>query len=292
MPPAFIDTALATGRPDTLAALRALLEQTQDEGRRVASVTGRLARRGPVFPAAGSVQRQPRVDAAAADARGDPAPAAGVDEPARHPVEPAGPIPASAGRAAPSTASRLDSTICRRLASARSGSARLQAAGARRQLSRLRHPGLPRRRSALRHARRSRRAGRATRTRAACASSSTSSSITPATTGSTSRPARGRRAFNEPPYRHFPDFYGNPHNPDTSGWRLAWRDEHQQGVDRRRATALGRTTRCFRASRDPAWYARAGAGGLGEGEIDDPHAEHKRTDFFALKTSRSTRRAR
>ena len=33
MPPAFIDTALATGRPDTLAALRALLEQTQVEGR-------------------------------------------------------------------------------------------------------------------------------------------------------------------------------------------------------------------------------------------------------------------
>jgi len=34
---------------------------------------------------------------------------------------------------------------------------------------------------------------------------------------------------------------------------------------------------------DPAKYTRAGAGNLGAGSIDDPHAEHKRTDFITLK---------
>jgi glycosidase len=34
---------------------------------------------------------------------------------------------------------------------------------------------------------------------------------------------------------------------------------------------------------DPERYTRAGAGNLGAGDIEDPHAEHKRTDFLALR---------
>lgn len=34
---------------------------------------------------------------------------------------------------------------------------------------------------------------------------------------------------------------------------------------------------------DPEHYTRAGAGNLGAGSIDDPHAEHKRSDFFDLR---------
>ncbi|HUE70456.1 MAG TPA: alpha-amylase family glycosyl hydrolase [Pirellulaceae bacterium] len=33
----------------------------------------------------------------------------------------------------------------------------------------------------------------------------------------------------------------------------------------------------------PACYTRAGMGSLGGGDLDDPHAEHKRTDFFSLR---------
>lgn len=34
---------------------------------------------------------------------------------------------------------------------------------------------------------------------------------------------------------------------------------------------------------DPDCYSRAGLGDLGSGSLDDPHAEHKRTDFFTLR---------
>src|SRR5262249_28472325 len=34
---------------------------------------------------------------------------------------------------------------------------------------------------------------------------------------------------------------------------------------------------------DPGCYTRAGSGDLGAGSIDDPHAEHKRSDFFDLR---------
>jgi glycosidase len=93
-------------------------------------------------------------------------------------------------------------------------------------------------------------------------------------------------AINEPAYRHFPDFYGNPHNPAMSGWRLAWRNEHQQGVsfDGSSSAVNGPHDAVFpREFREPSWYARAGMGGLGNGDIGNAHAEHKRTDFFSLK---------
>lgn len=91
-------------------------------------------------------------------------------------------------------------------------------------------------------------------------------------------------ARNMPPYRHWPDFYGNPHSPDTSGWQLAWRNEQQQGFTTGAATVAARSDGVWpRELQDERRYARAGMGDLGAGNIDDPHAEHKRTDFFALK---------
>jgi glycosidase len=89
---------------------------------------------------------------------------------------------------------------------------------------------------------------------------------------------------NEPPYVVWADYYGNPGNASTAGWNLAWRDEQQQPY----------TTdpQDIQRSHDGVWprelqaasrYTRAGKGNLGAGDTDDPHAEHRRTDFLALK---------
>ena len=84
---------------------------------------------------------------------------------------------------------------------------------------------------------------------------------------------------NEPPYLPFPQFYGAADGAGE-GWSTALRDEHQQGS----ATAAGIHDGVFpielRAARH---YTRAGKGELDRGGLDDAHAEHKRTDFFALK---------
>ncbi|HEU4560836.1 MAG TPA: alpha-amylase family glycosyl hydrolase [Longimicrobium sp.] len=91
-------------------------------------------------------------------------------------------------------------------------------------------------------------------------------------------------ARNEPPYLHFPRFYGSPHEPELAAWGLAWRNEHQAGFtsDPAAITAPGDGV-WPREFREERLYARAGFGNLGAGDIGDPHAEHKRTDFFALK---------
>ena len=87
-------------------------------------------------------------------------------------------------------------------------------------------------------------------------------------------------ARNEPPYRPGFDFYGNPANPATRGWRLAWRNEHQTGfaAPPRRHDAVWP-----RELQDERLYTRAGMGSLAAGDIGDPRAEHKRTDFYSLK---------
>ncbi len=91
-------------------------------------------------------------------------------------------------------------------------------------------------------------------------------------------------AFNEPPFRPFPDFYGNPENPATRDYRLAWRNELEQGFTTDGATLVNADDGVWpRELQRPAAYTRAGKGGLGDSDIADPHAEHKRTDFFALK---------
>ena len=91
-------------------------------------------------------------------------------------------------------------------------------------------------------------------------------------------------AANETPYLGWPNFYGNPNDPASSGWELAWRDEHQTGFTTSGAAIGGRHEGAWpRDFQSPAAYTRAGKGDLGAGDLSDPHAEHKRTDFFSLK---------
>jgi glycosidase len=91
-------------------------------------------------------------------------------------------------------------------------------------------------------------------------------------------------AANQPPYRPFPDFYGNPNNRDTAAWSLAWRDEFQRGFTPGSAGISDVHAGVWpREFQEPSLYTRAGMGDLGESDIGNAHAEHKRTDFFALK---------
>jgi glycosidase len=84
---------------------------------------------------------------------------------------------------------------------------------------------------------------------------------------------------NEPPYLDFPQFYGAAAG-DGAGWTTALRDEHQRGTP----VAGGPHDGVWPIElQGPRHYTRAGAGSLGAGDLGDPHAEHKRTDFFALK---------
>jgi len=91
-------------------------------------------------------------------------------------------------------------------------------------------------------------------------------------------------AHNEPAYLHWPNYYGNPGDRHTEGWQIAWRDETQQG--------FSTDHHAIQQPHDGVWprelqtserYTRAGRGDLGAGSIAEPHAEHKRTDFFSLK---------
>lgn len=86
-------------------------------------------------------------------------------------------------------------------------------------------------------------------------------------------------ARNEPPYRGWPDFYGN-----RDGWQLAWRDSNAQGFTADASVVAQPDEGVWPEElRTVSAYTRAGSGSLGEGAIDDPHAENKRTDFFSLK---------
>lgn len=73
-----------------------------------------------------------------------------------------------------------------------------------------------------------------------------------------------------PSYKHFPAHY------DFGAW----------------LSRTGQSTNNIVSPEDGVWptelqdencYTRAGMGSLGEGDLDDPHAEHKRTDFFTLR---------
>ena len=86
-------------------------------------------------------------------------------------------------------------------------------------------------------------------------------------------------ARNEPPFLPWPSFYGEAEGRGE-GWGFTMRDEHQQGT----SSVGGPHDAVFPTElRVPAFYTRAGKGSLSAGGLDDPHAEHKRTDFFALK---------
>ena len=102
--------------------------------------------------------------------------------------------------------------------------------------------------------------------------------------GYVDRPASVDQARNQPGYLAWPNFYGNPNDPDVANWDLAWRDEHQQGFSFNASDINDIHQGVWpRELQDETLYTRAGMGDLGHGAIDDTHAQHKRTDFFALK---------
>ena len=89
---------------------------------------------------------------------------------------------------------------------------------------------------------------------------------------------------NEPPYRPWPSYYGDPGDAHLRGWRLAWRNEQQMPSTTNGSDLQGRHDGVWpQELRTLTPYTRAGRGDLGAGDIADPHAEHKRTDFLALK---------
>ena len=86
-----------------------------------------------------------------------------------------------------------------------------------------------------------------------------------------------------PPYRHWSDFYGNP-NSEARDWQLAWRGEDQIGFTTKGSDITSPHEGVWpRELQSPIAYTRAGKGNLGAGDVRDPYAEHKRTDFYALK---------
>ncbi len=86
-------------------------------------------------------------------------------------------------------------------------------------------------------------------------------------------------ARNEPPYRHWPGFYGA-----GDGWRMAWRDEQERGFTSNSRDITKPDQGVWPVElREERLYTRAGMGDLGAGDIGDPRAEAKRTDFFSLK---------
>lgn len=74
----------------------------------------------------------------------------------------------------------------------------------------------------------------------------------------------------QPPYKSFPDQYAFGH----------WLDQDEQPIDTIATDEQGVWPQELQNS---AHYTRAGSGDLGAGDIDDPHAEHKRTDFLILR---------
>ncbi|PSB45493.1 alpha-amylase [Cyanosarcina cf. burmensis CCALA 770] len=91
-------------------------------------------------------------------------------------------------------------------------------------------------------------------------------------------------AHSEPLYLPWPDYYGNPYSSDNKNWGLAWRNDRE----------IGFTTdpEDIKEPHEGIWprelqnaqlYTRAGKGDLGQGDVDDPHAQNKRTDFYSLK---------
>ncbi|MEN6575047.1 MAG: alpha-amylase family glycosyl hydrolase [Phycisphaerales bacterium] len=89
---------------------------------------------------------------------------------------------------------------------------------------------------------------------------------------------------NEPPYRAWPGYYGSPGSYDTHGWQIAWRDVRQDALSTDPKEIESRDQALWpREFQDEARFTRAGAGSLGSGDPADPHAQFRRSDFFALK---------
>lgn len=87
----------------------------------------------------------------------------------------------------------------------------------------------------------------------------------------------------KPGYQPFPHYYGDPHDTRLKDWKQAWRNAAEQIF----SADAGQL-----AADDGVWpkelqhftsYTRAGKGSLGDNDLQNDHAEHKRTDFETLK---------
>jgi glycosidase len=80
-----------------------------------------------------------------------------------------------------------------------------------------------------------------------------------------------------------PQAPGGMYEPVYTGGRYpfgAWRGERGQPIEAIRTPEDG----VWPAElQDPERYTRAGSGNLAAGDINDPHAEHKRSDFYSLR---------
>ena len=87
-----------------------------------------------------------------------------------------------------------------------------------------------------------------------------------------------------PPYRHWPDYYGNPQGTDTRDWNIAWKGEDDKGFTDDPAEILSRDHGIWpRELQTPERFTRAGVGNLGAGDMKYDQAEFRRTDFSVLK---------
>jgi glycosidase len=80
-----------------------------------------------------------------------------------------------------------------------------------------------------------------------------------------------------------PELPGGPYTPHYTTGRHpfgAWRGELGQAVEGIEGVEDGVWPRELQ---DPEHYTRAGSGNLGAGDLEDPNAEHKRTDFITLR---------
>lgn len=93
-----------------------------------------------------------------------------------------------------------------------------------------------------------------------------------------------QQAANEPAYLPWPRFYGSPGDEVGAGWKLAWRNDRQTGFTTDPGAIAGPDDGVWpRELQSERLYTRAGMGSLGESDIRNERAEHKRTDFYALK---------
>ncbi|OOG22698.1 alpha-amylase [Thioalkalivibrio denitrificans] len=80
-----------------------------------------------------------------------------------------------------------------------------------------------------------------------------------------------------------PELPGGPYTPHYTTGRHpfgAWRGEQGEAIEGIQGAEDGAWPRELQ---DPERYTRAGSGSLGAGDLEDPNAEHKRTDFITLR---------
>jgi glycosidase len=87
-----------------------------------------------------------------------------------------------------------------------------------------------------------------------------------------------------PFYKPFPDYYGNPADPDMRGWTTAWRNAQEQPFHPSNNVPSNPDEAAWpRELQDFNSYTRAGKGSLNDNDLNNDNAEHKRTDFEDLK---------